>query len=81
MVKKIIILLLVIFITSKSYAASNNLFFTTAQLMTYCKSENLYEQGIWGLPPFLERNILVYFQALPFFWWNKDIFSFVVLIL
>ena len=46
MVKKISILLLVIFITSKSYAASNNLFFTTAQLMTYCKSENLYEQGI-----------------------------------
>lgn len=46
MVKKISTMLLVVFITTKSYAASNNLFFTTAQLMTYCKSENLYEQGI-----------------------------------
>jgi hypothetical protein len=46
MVKIISVLLLVIFITTKSYSASNNLFFTTAQLMTYCKSENLYEQGI-----------------------------------
>ena len=46
MVKIISASLLVIFITTKSYSASNNLFFTTAQLMTYCKSENLYEQGI-----------------------------------
>ena len=46
MVKIISVLLLVIFITTKSYSASNNLFFTTAQHMTYCKSENLYEQGI-----------------------------------
>jgi hypothetical protein len=46
MVKKISIFLLVIFISTKSYAASNNLFFTTAQFMTYCKSENLYEQGV-----------------------------------
>ena len=35
----------------------------------------LYEQGIWGLPPFLERNFLVYFQALPFFFGGTKIFS------
>jgi len=46
MVKKFSILLLIFFISTKTYAASNNLFFTTAQFMTYCKSENLYEQGI-----------------------------------
>ena len=46
MVKKISILLLIFFISTKTYAASNNLFFTTAQFMTYCKSENLYEQGV-----------------------------------
>ena len=46
MVKKISILLLIFFISTKTYAASNNLFFTTAQFMTYCKSKNLYEQGI-----------------------------------
>ena len=34
------------FVSTKTYAASNNLFFTTAQFMTYCKSENFYEQGI-----------------------------------
>ena len=33
-------------IMNKTIAASNNLFFTAAQLVTYCKSENLYEQGI-----------------------------------
>ena len=33
-------------IMNKSNAASNNLFFTAAQLVTYCKSNNLYEQGI-----------------------------------
>ena len=33
-------------IMNKSNAASNNLFFTAAQLVTYCKSDNLYEQGI-----------------------------------
>ena len=31
---------------NKTYAASNNLFFTTAQFLTYCKSNDLYEQGI-----------------------------------
>ena len=31
---------------NKTYAASNNLFFTGAQLLTYCKSDNSYEQGI-----------------------------------
>ena len=31
---------------NKAYAASNNLFFTAAQLLSYCKSNNLYEQGI-----------------------------------
>ena len=46
MVKKISILLIIFFISTKTYAASNNLFFTTAQFMTYCKSENLCEQGI-----------------------------------
>jgi len=46
MVKKFSILLLIFFISTKTYAASNNLFFTTAQFMTYCKSKNLYEQGI-----------------------------------
>ena len=33
-------------IMNKTNAASNNLFFTAAQLVTYCKSDNLYEQGI-----------------------------------
>ena len=33
-------------IMNKANAASNNLFFTAAQLVTYCKSDNLYEQGI-----------------------------------
>ena len=33
-------------IVNKTNAASNNLFFTAAQLVTYCKSDNLYEQGI-----------------------------------
>ena len=46
MVKKFSILLLMFFISTKTNAASNNLFFTTAQFMTYCKSENFYEQGI-----------------------------------
>ena len=46
MVKMFSILLLMFFVSTKTYAASNNLFFTTAQFMTYCKSENFYEQGI-----------------------------------
>ena len=46
MVKIFSILLLIFFISTKTHAASNNLFLTTAQFMTYCKSENLYEQGI-----------------------------------
>ena len=33
-------------IMNKTNGASNNLFFTAAQLVTYCKSDNLYEQGI-----------------------------------
>ncbi|MDC0457090.1 Rap1a/Tai family immunity protein [Alphaproteobacteria bacterium] len=46
MVKIFSILLFIFFVSTKAYAASNNLFFTTAQFMTYCKSENFYEQGI-----------------------------------
>ena len=46
MVKFLIFILLSVTIFSKTYAASNNLFFTAAQLLTYCNSENLYEQGI-----------------------------------
>ena len=46
MVKIFSIMLLIFFVSTKTYAASNNLFFTTAQFMTYCKSENFYEQGI-----------------------------------
>ena len=46
MVKFIIVLFFSFFITPKSFAASNNLFFTTAQFMTYCQSDNLYELGI-----------------------------------
>ena len=46
MVKVLIFILLSITIMNKSNAASNNLFFTAAQLVTYCKSNNLYEQGI-----------------------------------
>ena len=46
MVKFLIFTLLSITIINKTYAASNNLFFTAAQLLSYCKSNNLYEQGI-----------------------------------
>ena len=46
MVKFIIFLLFNIIFANSVNAASNNLFFTTAQFMTYCKSDNLYEQGI-----------------------------------
>ena len=46
MVKVLILILLSMTIMSKTNAASNNLFFTAAQLVTYCKSDNLYEQGI-----------------------------------
>ena len=46
MVKFITIILLTILLSNKVHSASNNLFFTTAQLITYCKSENPYEQGI-----------------------------------
>ena len=46
MVKIFLIMLISIFFANKSYAASNNLFFTTAQFMTYCKSDNIYELGI-----------------------------------
>ena len=43
---KLYIFLLSILISYKTFSASNNLFFTTAQFMTYCKSNNAYEQGI-----------------------------------
>ena len=46
MVRYILILFLSFFITPKSFAASNNLFFTTAQFITYCQSNNLYEIGV-----------------------------------
>ena len=46
MVKVLIFILLSMTIMNKTNAASNNLFFTAAQLVTYCKSDNLYEQGI-----------------------------------
>tara|TARA_B100000768_G_C11193804_1_gene338533 strand:- start:24 stop:368 length:345 start_codon:yes stop_codon:yes gene_type:complete len=46
MVKIFLMILISILFSVKSFAASNNLFFTTAQLMTYCKSNNLYEQGV-----------------------------------
>ena len=46
MVKFLIVILISIIFLNKAHAASNNLFFTAAQLLTYCKSDNLYEQGI-----------------------------------
>ena len=46
MVKFLIFTLLSITSMNKTYAASNNLFFTAAQFLSYCKSNNLYEQGI-----------------------------------
>ena len=46
MVKLIIIILLNIISIHQTNAASNNLFFTTAQFLTYCNSNNLYENGI-----------------------------------
>tara|TARA_B100000524_G_scaffold174798_1_gene89803 strand:+ start:1204 stop:1548 length:345 start_codon:yes stop_codon:yes gene_type:complete len=46
MVKLITIISLTILLSNKVYSASNNLFFTTAQFITYCKSQNTYEQGI-----------------------------------
>ena len=46
MVKFITIISLTILLSNKVYSASNNLFFTTAQFITYCKSQNQYEQGI-----------------------------------
>ena len=46
MVKFVTIISLIILLSNKVYSASNNLFFTTAQFITYCKSQNPYEQGI-----------------------------------
>jgi hypothetical protein len=46
MVKNLIALFFSIIFSTKSYSSSNNLFFTTAQFITYCKSENIYELGI-----------------------------------
>ena len=46
MVKLITIISLTILLSNKVYSASNNLFFTTAQFITYCKSQKPYEQGI-----------------------------------
>jgi|TARA_B110000305_G_C19121842_1_gene484705 hypothetical protein len=46
MVKLLIIFFLIFGFSFKSDAKSNNLFFTAAQIITYCKSDNIYEQGI-----------------------------------
>ena len=46
MVKFLAIISISLLFINKSIAASNNLFFTTAQFITYCKSKNIYEQGI-----------------------------------
>ena len=46
MVKFLTIIFIYFFLIFNTFAASNNLFFTTAQLITYCKSKNIYEQGI-----------------------------------
>ena len=46
MVKTFLTIFLSILISNKALGASNNLFFTSAQLISYCKSDNLYEQGI-----------------------------------
>jgi len=46
MVKFFLIFFFSVIINYQAFTASNNLFFTTAQFITYCKSDNLYEQGI-----------------------------------
>ena len=46
MVKTFLTIFLSILISNKALGASNNLFFTSAQLISYCKSDNLYEQRI-----------------------------------
>mgnify|MGYP006446326713 FL=1 len=46
MVKLFFAIFLSVLISNKVLGASNNLFFTSAQLISYCKSDNLYEQGI-----------------------------------
>ena len=46
MVKLIVLFFFTFFFNSKSFAASNNLFFTTAQFITYCQSDNIYEVGV-----------------------------------
>ena len=46
MVKFLAIIYISLLLINKSIAASNNLFFTTAQFITYCKSKDIYEQGI-----------------------------------
>ena len=46
MVKFLTIISISLLLVNKSIAASNNLFFTSAQFMTYCKSKNIYEQGV-----------------------------------
>ncbi len=46
MIKVLIFILLSITFMNKTYAESNNLFLKAAQFISYCKSNNLYEQGI-----------------------------------
>ena len=46
MVKIFLIFFFSVIINYQALTDSNNLFFTTAQFITYCKSDNLYEQGI-----------------------------------
>ena len=46
MVKYMLVIFISLIFINKAIAASNNLFFTTAQLITFCKSDNNYEQGI-----------------------------------
>ena len=47
MVKNIFFIILISIVFFKNYAlASNNLFFSTAQFLTYCQSNNNYELGI-----------------------------------
>lgn len=46
MVKFLTIISISLLLVNKSIAASNNLFFTSAQFLTYCKSKNIYEQGV-----------------------------------
>jgi len=46
MVRCFLFIIISFLFINKTLAASNNLFFTSAQFVTYCKSKNIYEQGI-----------------------------------